>query len=203
MPELQRFQAGGGHAGAGLEWDSVWAAFDRDGGVIVEGFVGPERLARLQRELEPLITSHAPGSTTPGLWTDFHGDQTKRITGLPTHDLFQIEPPADAAFNVVWVDDLAEAEVFINTMRTRPIVGDVLADVFSTNEFQRADAIAVQAAEPLTDFFVEPSPPSVYLNFEIVPGQRQLLADSIPLPDGFELAAVRPDRRRRTAAAAA
>jgi hypothetical protein len=69
---------------------------------------------------------------------------------------------------------------------------EVKADVFSANEFQRADDIAVKMAEPMTDFFVEPAPPSVYLNFEIVPGHRELLAESIPLPDGFELARVRP-----------
>ena len=49
-------------------------------------------------------------------------------------------------------------------------------------------------AEPLTDFFVFQNPPSIYLNFEIVPDQREALAAAIPLPEGFDLGRVRPIR---------
>ena len=51
MPELERFKRS-----PDLDWDQVWAAFDRDGGLIVEDFIAPELLARLQREVAPLIT---------------------------------------------------------------------------------------------------------------------------------------------------
>ena len=80
MIELQRFVAG-----ADLDWKRVWEAFDRDGGLIVENFIAPALLGRLQAEAAPLISKHPPGSTTEGLWTEFHGEQTKRITGLPAH----------------------------------------------------------------------------------------------------------------------
>lgn len=66
--------------------------------------------------------------------------------------------------------------------------------VFSANEFSRADDIGQRSAEPLADFFVEPSPPSIYLNFEIPPEQQQALIDAIPLPEGFALAAVQTRR---------
>ena len=68
------------------------------------------------------------------------------------------------------------------------------ASVFSANELQRADTIAERMAEPVTDFFVEPQPPSIYLNFEIIPEQRDALAAAIPLPEGFQLATVQPIR---------
>ena len=78
MPELQRFSGK-----TEFDWEDVWRAFDRDGGVIVEDFIEPDLLGRLQREVAPMITNKTPGSTTAGLWTEFHGEQTKRITGLP------------------------------------------------------------------------------------------------------------------------
>jgi len=64
------------------------------------------------------------------------------------------------------------------------------ASHFSAIEYQRAGDIAVRAAEPLTDFFVEAGPPSVYMNFEIIPGQKAALEAAIPLPKGFELAPI-------------
>jgi len=79
MPELERFDRR-----ASLDWEKVWSAFDRDGGLIVEHFIADDLLARLQQEVAPLVSKKTPGSTTEGLWTEFHGEQTKRITGLPT-----------------------------------------------------------------------------------------------------------------------
>lgn len=68
------------------------------------------------------------------------------------------------------------------------------ASVFSANELQRAEAIGNRMAEPTADFFVEPTPPSIFLNFEILSEQREALAAAIPLPEGFELAQVQPVR---------
>ena len=65
------------------------------------------------------------------------------------------------------------------------------ATVFSANEMQRAAAIGLGMAEPMMDFLVEQTPPSVFLNFEITPGQLDSLAAAIPLPEGFELAPIR------------
>jgi hypothetical protein len=68
------------------------------------------------------------------------------------------------------------------------------AAVFSANETRRAADIRDGTAEPLADFFVEPAPPSVFLNFEIAPAQREALAAAIPLPEGFALAPIRTIR---------
>jgi hypothetical protein len=75
------------------------------------------------------------------------------------------------------------------------VLRETKAEVFSENEFARADAIAVRMAEPISDFFVEPSneptPPSVFLNFILDPSQLDALAAEIPLPEGFEFARLR------------
>ncbi|MCO4747411.1 MAG: patatin-like phospholipase family protein [Proteobacteria bacterium] len=55
--------------------------------------------------------------------------KTARISGLPSDTIFEMHAPQEASFRLVWVDDLLEAEVFINAMRTRPLVGDVVAVV--------------------------------------------------------------------------
>ncbi len=63
--------------------EHIFAAIDEGGGVIVEDFIDPPLLARLQRDFEPSIRAHAAGSTTRGgLWEEFHGTNTKRLTGL-------------------------------------------------------------------------------------------------------------------------
>ena len=77
MPELQRFDAS-----TPVDWDDVWAAFDADGGLIIENFIGADLLDRLNREVRPLVDRHRSGSTTEGFWTEFHGTETKRVTGL-------------------------------------------------------------------------------------------------------------------------
>ncbi len=69
------------------------------------------------------------------------------------------------------------------------------ATVFSANEVRRAEDIGNRMAEPLADFLVLETPPSVYLNFEILPDQLDALAEAIPLPEGFDLARIRPLRR--------
>jgi len=96
MPELERFDRN-----QVSDWEGVWQSFDRDGGVIVEDFIGPEQLARLQREVAPLIANKTPGSTTEGLWTEFHGEQTKRITGLPNVSPAWIELLQDPVYRAM------------------------------------------------------------------------------------------------------
>jgi hypothetical protein len=192
MPELQRFQAGAGHAGAGLDWDSVWPAFDRDGGVIVEGFVGPERLARLQRELEPLITSHAPGSTTPGLWTDFHGDQTKRITGLPTHSSAWVELLCDERYQAMGDRYLGEADYWLNTGQLICIGPGETAQLLHRDELNwpaaaRPDEeITVTAIFALTDF-TEANGATV-----VAPGSNHWEGMLPPVPEGAACRATMP-----------
>ena len=110
MPELSRFSAK-----TEIDWDEVWTAFDRDGGLIVEDFIAQDLLARLQAEAAPLITTKTPGSTTEGLWTEFHGEQTKRITGLPTKSPAWVELLCDERYQAMGDRYLGAGDYWLNT----------------------------------------------------------------------------------------
>ncbi len=77
MPELTHLDRSG-------EPKTIWAALDRDGGVIVDDFIAPALLAQLRDELMPYVAAHDHGASSPThpFWSDFHGTETKRITGL-------------------------------------------------------------------------------------------------------------------------
>jgi hypothetical protein len=73
---LRRFDIGDG-------FEDVMAAVADDGSAIVEGFVGPDLLARLNAELDAPISRKAPGSSDVGeMMGWFWGRQTKRFTRL-------------------------------------------------------------------------------------------------------------------------
>src|SRR5262245_53742393 len=55
MLQLQHFDA------SDVVWDDVWMTFERDGGLVVEGFLEPDLLARLIDEVAPLVGGHRPG----------------------------------------------------------------------------------------------------------------------------------------------
>ncbi|HEY2707339.1 MAG TPA: phytanoyl-CoA dioxygenase family protein [Caulobacteraceae bacterium] len=64
-------------------FEDIMAAVDEDGSAIVERFVGPELLARLNAELDAPIDRKAPGSADVGQMMGwFWGQQTKRFTRL-------------------------------------------------------------------------------------------------------------------------
>ena len=77
MPELQHFDRS-------VSPDKLWEAIDTAGGVIVDDFVPKDLFAQLQDELMPLVGTHSPGCNDDAhdFWKDFHGRETKRITGL-------------------------------------------------------------------------------------------------------------------------
>ncbi|MEM7095331.1 MAG: phytanoyl-CoA dioxygenase family protein [Actinomycetota bacterium] len=110
MPELQRFDGR-----TDVDWEAVWTAFDADGGLIVEDFITPDLLDRLTREVAPLVDAHAPGSTTEGFWTDFHGDQTKRVTGLAAASSAWCELLCDERYQAMGDRYLGADEYWLNT----------------------------------------------------------------------------------------
>lgn len=64
-------------------FEAIMAAVDADGSAIVERFVSPDLLARLNAELDTPIGERAPGSDDVGpMMTIFWGRQTKRFTRL-------------------------------------------------------------------------------------------------------------------------
>ncbi len=152
MPELQRFSAK-----TEIDWEEVWRAFDRDGGLIVEDFIAPALLGRLQSELAPLIARKTPGSTTEGLWTEFHGEQTKRITGLPTKSPAWVELLGDERYLAMADRYLGEGAYWLNTGQLICIgPGEtpqlLHRDELNWPEARRESEITVTAIFALTDF---------------------------------------------------
>ena len=154
-PALQHFQAG-----EDLDWDVVWQAFDADGGLVIEGFIEAPLLARLQADFTPLIAKHRPGSTTEGLWTDFHGEQTKRITGLPVHSLAWVELLGDTRYQAMGDRYLGADDYWLNTGQLICIGPGESAQILHRDELNwphatSEDEITVTAIFALTDFTEE------------------------------------------------
>ena len=93
MPQIEHVRAG-----EVADRTSVWEIIDRDGAVIVEDFIAPDLLRRLATQFAPLIEAHRAGSATEGFWTDFHGEQTKRVTGLASRSPAWVELLADERY---------------------------------------------------------------------------------------------------------
>src|SRR5262249_45734518 len=72
MPELTRLSS---EAAA----DDVIAALERDGGVVIEGFLRPETLAGLRADLLPRLERQAEGRDP------FAGFRTRRLSALFAH----------------------------------------------------------------------------------------------------------------------
>src|SRR5688572_8620383 len=85
--------------------DDVIAVIDRDGGVIVEGFLPPEVIAELKAELLPKLEACSAGRD------DFSGFQTRRMSAL----FAKSRRVADVAIHPLF---LGAAEHFVN----RPVV---------------------------------------------------------------------------------
>lgn len=152
MPELQRF-----NASTALDWDEAWRAFDADGGLIVESFLSPELLQRLQDEMAPLIAAHEPGNTTEGLWTEFHGEQTKRITGLPKHSPAWTELLCDPRYQAMGDRYLGANDYWLNTGQLICIGPGESPQMLHRDELNwpyatRTEEITVTAIFALTDF---------------------------------------------------
>ncbi|OPX16314.1 phytanoyl-CoA dioxygenase family protein [Gordonia sp. i37] len=71
----------------------ILAIVDRDGGVIIEGFLTPDQVSRFNSEIDPAVAALAPGSTHENeIVQEFHGANTKRLTNLVNHsDVFRDE----------------------------------------------------------------------------------------------------------------
>ncbi len=152
MPDLERFSGK-----VDIDWQRVWEAFERDGGLIVEDFIAPDLLGRLQREVAPLVTSQTPGSTTEGLWTEFHGERTKRITGLPGVSPAWVELLCDERYRTMGDRYLGAGEYWLNTGQLICIGPGETPQMLHRDELNwpqamRDEEITVTAIFALTDF---------------------------------------------------
>ena len=79
MADVRRFSR---DAAPGLIVD----ALERDGAVIVEGFLEARTCARINAELDPLLAGRAPNHGSPNAAVEFfHGAQTRHVTGVAAH----------------------------------------------------------------------------------------------------------------------
>ncbi|WKG05499.1 phytanoyl-CoA dioxygenase family protein [Mycolicibacterium sp. HK-90] len=61
----------------------ILSIVDRDGGVILEGLLSPDQVARFNADVDSALSALAPGGThTDELVQEFHGANTKRLTNL-------------------------------------------------------------------------------------------------------------------------
>lgn len=113
MPQLPRHRW---NPSRDLDWKEVWSSLDAAGGVIVEGFVDDELLRRLQNDFRDAIEAHKPGSGSPQrLWIDFHGKNTKRVTGLAAKSPAWAELLCDPHYTELGDRALGKDDYYLNT----------------------------------------------------------------------------------------
>lgn len=71
----------------------ILAIVTRDGGVILDGLLTPDQVARFNAEIDPPLAALAPGGKHQlNAANEFHGANTKRLTNLVTHsEVFRTE----------------------------------------------------------------------------------------------------------------
>ena len=76
MPSLQ-------HLSRHTLADEIWQDFDEDGGLIIDDFLNAKTLQALRGDIMPAVNRHHAGTAHGRSFVKaFHGDTTKRITGL-------------------------------------------------------------------------------------------------------------------------
>lgn len=185
MPELQHFDADG------LDWDDVWAAFDRDGGVVVEGFLDDDLLSRLGSDVAPLVERHRAGSTGNAFWSAFHGEQTKRVTGLAAHSPAWCELLCDERYAAMGDRYLGEDDYWLNTAQLIAIGPGESPQLLHRDELNwphavREAEITVTAIFALTDFTAANGATV------IAPGSNRWEGALPEVPDGATCQAVMP-----------
>lgn len=73
------------HVAASAGTDAILKALYDAGGVIIEGLLGPDQVVSMNKELDGPLDALEPGSThNSDMINSFHGNNTKRLAGLPT-----------------------------------------------------------------------------------------------------------------------
>ncbi|MBN9747878.1 phytanoyl-CoA dioxygenase [Amycolatopsis sp. A1MSW2902] len=66
--------------------DEILGVMREDGGVVIEGFLTPDQVARFNAEIEPALSALSPGATIDDETVqEFFGSHTKRLTNMVTH----------------------------------------------------------------------------------------------------------------------
>ena len=142
--------------------EEIWRAFDADGAVIVDDFLDPATLARLQDEMMPAVANHHAGALAGhDFWKDFHGATTKRITGLADRSPTWGQVLCDPLYKNMADHYLGEHNYYLNTGQLICIGPNETPQLLHRDELNWPSAagqeneITVTAIFALTDFTAE------------------------------------------------
>jgi len=142
--------------------DAIWQTIDEHGGVIVTEFLSSELLEQLRQDFAPLISGHTPGAASGHeFWREFHGKQTKRITGLASVSSSWAELLCDSLYTGMADHYLGKDNYYLNTGQLICIGPGESPQLLHRDELNwpeaagREQEITVTAIFALTDFTAE------------------------------------------------
>ena len=155
MPELPHLTRDAGEK-------TIWSAIDEHGGVIVDDFLSADLLARMRDEMMPLVSSHHHGAVaSDDFWKQFHGSETKRITGLAGHSKAWVELLCDPLYRAMGDHYLGAENYYLNTGQLICIGPNETPQMMHRDEGNwpsaagREEEITITAIFALTDFTEE------------------------------------------------
>ncbi len=178
MPSLK-------HLARSVDPQAIWNAIDEDGGVIVDGFISPDMLARLRDDAMPLVKEHTPGVQGGNeFWKEFHGEVTKRITGLAGKSKAWCDLLCDELYREMGDHYLGADNYYLNTGQLICIGPGETPQMLHRDELNWPEAagrdheITITAIFALTDF-TEENGATV-----IAPGSHKWPGEMPDVPEG-------------------
>ncbi len=140
----------------------IWAAIDEDGGVIIDNFIDSDLLSRLRDDAMPLVREHTPGVQAGNeFWKEFHGEATKRITGLAGKSKAWCDLLCDPVYRAMGDHYLGADNYYLNTGQLICIGPGETPQILHRDELNWPEAtspeqeITITAIFALTDFTEE------------------------------------------------
>ena len=141
---------------------AVFAAIERDGGVIVDDFLSPELLEQLRQDVMPYVSAHPAGAATGhDFWKAFHGAATKRVTGVAEMSDAWGDLLCDPLYKALGDHYLGEDNYYLNTGQLICIGPGETPQLLHRDELNWPHAVSdgheltVTAIFALTDFTAE------------------------------------------------
>ncbi len=139
--------------------DLIWSTIDADGAVIIDHFLEPELLAQLRNDFAPAVDNHPAGAQTGHpFWQQFHGGDTKRITGLAEHSDAWVSLLCDPLYKAMGDNYLGANNYYLNTGQLICIGPQETTQMLHRDELNwphaagRDSEITITAIFALTDF---------------------------------------------------
>ena len=150
------------HLSRSVGAEEIWSSIDEHGGVIVDSFLSEALLAKIRRELMPLVAKHEAGVAGGNdFWKEFHGTATKRITGLARRSAGWVELLCDPLYKQMGDHYLGTDNYYLNTGQLICIGPSETPQMLHRDELNwphaagRPGEITITAIFALTDFTAE------------------------------------------------